>query len=243
MEDEVELQRGRSLVAEACRVLAHQGVVDTVLGHVSLRIGSDRMLIRCRGPEERGLRFSTARDVRLAYLDGTMAEPGDGYRLPNEHPIHGEALAARPEFGAVVHAHPPAVVACSIAGLDLRPVFGAWNIPAMRMAERGVPVYGRSVLIRRRELAAEMLSAMGSARCCVLAGHGVTVGGSSVEEAVVATLDLNALAVMTLAVAGTARQGRLVPERDMAELPDLGSELNLRAVWRYYSSAAAADGF
>ncbi|MDE3206555.1 MAG: class II aldolase/adducin family protein [Acidobacteriota bacterium] len=238
---EEDLDQLRSLVAEACRVLAHRGAVDTVLGHVSCRVGEDRMLLRCRGPHERGLRFSTATDVRLLHLDGTPAEEDDGYRPPNEHPIHGETLRRRPEFGAVVHAHPPAVVACSIAGLELRPIFGSWNIPAMRMAERGVPVYQRSVLIRRPDLAAEMLAAMGSSRCCVLAGHGVTVGAASVEEAVVATLDLQALASMTLAVASTGRHPEVVPERDLAELPDLGSELNMAAVWRYYTAAAAAD--
>lgn len=242
MPDEEELDGLRSLVAQACRVLAHNGAVDTVLGHVSCRVGGDLMLLRCRGPQEKGLRFSTPADVRLLHLDGSPAEDDDhGYRPPNEHPIHGETLRRRPEFGAVVHAHPPAVVACSIAGLELRPIFGSWNIPAMRMARDGIPVYGRSVLIRRPELAAEMLAAMGASRCCVLAGHGVTVGAASVEEAVVATLDLQALASMTLAVAATGRRAEVIPDRDMDELPDLGSELNVAALWRYYTAAAAAD--
>jgi len=233
----------RSVVAQACRVLAHRGAVDTVLGHVSCRAGPDLMLIRCRGPEEKGLRFTTDRDVRLLHLDGTWAEPNDGYTPPNELPIHGETLRQRADLNAVVHAHPPSVVACSVAGLELRPLFGAFNIPATRMAARGIPVYPRSVLIRRTDLAAEMLRAMGSARCCVLAGHGVTVGGTSVQEATVATLDLSALAAMTLTVAATGRDPRAVPPEDMAELPDLGSELHVQSAWRHYVAAAAAEGF
>lgn len=236
------LQELRSLVVQACRVLAHQGVVDTVLGHVSCRVGPDLMLIRCRGPEEKGLRFTTPGDVRLVHFDGSWAEDSEGYTPPNELPIHGETLRRRTELGAVVHAHPPAVVACSIAGLELRPIFGSFNIPAMRLAARGVPVYNRSVLIRRADLAAEMLAAMGTARCCVLAGHGVTVAGGSVEDATVATLDLNALASMTLMVAATGREPEVVPPEDMAELPDLGSELNLRSVWRHFVALAGAAG-
>lgn len=243
MSDGGGLDEARSLVAQACRLLAHQGVVDGVLGHVSCRVGPDRMLIRCRGPQEKGLRFTTDEDVRLVHLDGRWAEDDRGYTPPNELPIHGETLRRRQEVSAVVHAHPPAVVACSIAGLELQPIFGSFNIPAMRMAARGIPVFERSVLIRRPELAAEMLTAMGTAWCCILAGHGATVVGASVEEAVIATLDLNVLASMTLAVASTGRAPRLIPPGAMAELPDLGSELNLRSVWRYYVAAAAASGF
>ncbi|HEX8861236.1 MAG TPA: class II aldolase/adducin family protein, partial [Actinomycetes bacterium] len=142
----------REEVALACRVLAVEGLVEHVLGHVSARVGG-RMLIRCRGPRERGPRYTTAEDVHEVALDGHGELPG-GYRVPSELPIHGELLRARPEAGAVVHAHPPAVLLCGVAGLELRPVFGSYNIPAMRMALAGVPVYPRSVLIRRAELAA-----------------------------------------------------------------------------------------
>lgn len=45
----------RGEVAVACRVLATEGLVENILGHVSARVGG-RMLIRCRGPRERGLR-------------------------------------------------------------------------------------------------------------------------------------------------------------------------------------------
>lgn len=44
----------RMLVANACRVLAVRGLVDDILGHVSLRVDDDTVLIRARGPQERG---------------------------------------------------------------------------------------------------------------------------------------------------------------------------------------------
>ena len=53
----------RMLVANACRVLAVRGLVDDILGHVSLRVDDDTVLIRARGPQERGLRFTTADDI------------------------------------------------------------------------------------------------------------------------------------------------------------------------------------
>ena len=226
----------REEVALACRVLAVEGLVEHVLGHVSARVG-DRMLIRCRGPRERGLRYTTADDVHEVDLDGRGALPG-GYRVPNELPIHGELLRARPEAGTVVHAHPPAVLLCGVAGLELRPVFGSYNIPAMRMALAGVPVYPRSVLIRRSELAAEMLAVMGDRQVCVLRGHGITVAGETVGQAVVRALNLDALARVTLELARLGRTAPEIPPEDVAELPDLGSVLNDEAAWRYYAARA-----
>jgi ribulose-5-phosphate 4-epimerase/fuculose-1-phosphate aldolase len=235
----VNVEELRGQVAAACRVLAAEGLVEGVLGHVSARVG-DRMLIRCRGPAEHGLRFTTSHDVRLVDLDGGAGELNGGWAVPNELPIHGELLRARPQVGAVVHAHPPAVLLCGITGLPLRPVFGAYNIPAMRMALEGVPVYPRPVLIRRPELAAEMLEAMGDRPVCVLRGHGITVAGETVAQAVVTALDLNALATVTLELARLGRAVPEVPPEDVAELPDLGSAFNDEAVWRYH--VAKADG-
>jgi len=228
-----ELAGLREKVAQACRVLAAEGLVEGVLGHVSARVGPDGMLLRCRGPAERGLAFTTTDAVRLVDFDGRGDEAG-GYAAPNELPIHGEVLRARPEVGAVVHAHPPAVLLCGIAGLELRPLFGSYNIPAMRMALDGVPVYPRSVMIRRPELAAEMLAAMGDRPVCVLRGHGITVTGSSVEQAVVRALNLNALASVTVELARLGRVAPEIPAEDVAELPDHGFAFDDEPVWRYH---------
>lgn len=96
----------RATVAQACRILAMEGLVEGVLGHVSVRTGENRMLIRCRGGDERGLMFTDERDVRQTDLDGALTGAAEGYAVPNELPIHGEVLRARPEVNAVVHAHP-----------------------------------------------------------------------------------------------------------------------------------------
>jgi ribulose-5-phosphate 4-epimerase/fuculose-1-phosphate aldolase len=228
----------RGTVALACRILAMEGLAEGTLGHVSARAGAGRMLIRCRGEHERGLLFTGDEDVRLTGFDGEPLAATDGYAPPNELPIHGELLRARPGVNAVVHAHPPAVLMCGLAGVELRPIFGAYNIPAMRMALDGIPVYPRSVLIRRPELAHEMMAAMGDRPVCVLRGHGVTVTGDSVEQAVVRALNLNALAQVALAVAQAGGKAEPIPPEDVAELPDLGSAFNDLAVWRYYVAKA-----
>lgn len=237
-----DLQALREKAATACRVLAAEGLADGVLGHVSVRAGPGRMLIRCRGAAESGLPATTADDIRLCTLDGEPAEPPAGYAVPNELPLHGETLRARPEAGAVVHAHPRAVLLCGLAGLALRPVFGAYNIPALRMALDGVPVHPRSVLIRTPELAAEMLSSMGASPVCVLRGHGITVTGATLEQAVVRAVDLNTLAEVTLAMAALGASPPEVPASDLAELPDLGSDFNDTLNWRALVARSAQRG-
>src|SRR3712207_3041851 len=124
---------------------------------------SDRMLVRCRGPHEEGLFLTQPADVREVDLDGSPVD-GDleGWAVPNELPIHAEILRARPDVDAVVHCHPPSVLVAGLEDVPLRPVFGAYNIPGARLALHGVPVYPRSVLVRRPELGREVAAALRS---------------------------------------------------------------------------------
>lgn len=65
----------RNLITLACRVLAARGLADGILGHISLRVDARRLLIRCRGPQERGLAYTSAEDIRLVDLDGIEDRP------------------------------------------------------------------------------------------------------------------------------------------------------------------------
>lgn len=231
VEPDPEEEQVRSAVASACRILAHRGLVTGTLGHVSGRVGPDRMVIRCRGPREEGLAGTRSEDVRRADLDGCLAGGDEGWSAPKEYPIHTELYRARPDVGAVVHAHPMSALLCGLAGLQPRPVFGAYNIPAMRMALDGVPVYLRPVLITRPPLAHEMLAAMGNRQVCLLRGHGITVAAPTVEAATVAAINLDQLLSVTLSLAQLGAEPPNIEDRDLAELPDLGSGFNDRLAW------------
>jgi 3,4-dihydroxyphthalate decarboxylase len=228
-EDGLEL---RSTVATACRVLAARGLVDGVLGHVSARVADAELVVRCRSEEERGLGLSEPGEVWRFTLDGEPVDAPPEFSPPNELALHAEVLRARPEVGAVVHAHPPAALLVGLAGLEPRPVFGAFNIPAMRLALDGVPIYERSVLITRRELAQEMLAAMNGGHTCLLRGHGITVAAQSVEQATVLAVNLNELLLVTVELARLGAHPPDVSAEDLAELPDLGSEFNDRLAWQ-----------
>jgi ribulose-5-phosphate 4-epimerase/fuculose-1-phosphate aldolase len=232
----------RVAVASACRVLANEGLVSDILGHVSLRVEGDRALVRARRPSDQGLLLSEPTDIVLVDLDGEPAEDLGDHSLPQELPIHTEVLRRRADVGAVVHAHPPEVVAVSIASLPLEPVFGAYNIPAMRMAERGVPTYHYYGLIRSARRATEMVDCLGDGRVVVLQGHGLTAVGPTLAGAVMSALNLNRLAAMTRMVAGMGAAAPPVPVEDREELPDLGSAFHDEASWRAYVARLVPAG-
>src|ERR1700684_3149560 len=63
----------RERVAEACRVLARLDLTKAATGRVSARVpGTDRALVRARGPAELGVRYTTAREVIEVDLDGKV---------------------------------------------------------------------------------------------------------------------------------------------------------------------------
>jgi ribulose-5-phosphate 4-epimerase/fuculose-1-phosphate aldolase len=231
----------QTTVAMACRMLAQQGLAADVLGHVSVRLDEQRILLRCRGPEDRGLLFTVADDIHVVDLDGRDDLDG-GYAVPNEFHIHTEIFRVRPEVQAVVHAHPREVMVADLAGVQLRQVFGAYNIPASRLASQGVPVYPRSVLVRTPQLGRAVAAAIGDHGACILRGHGIVTTGESVEQATLRALDLAELSRISTEVALLGGRPQVLPDDDMRELPDLGSSFNDLSRWRHYAGRLALAG-
>lgn len=232
----------RSLIADACRVLASRGLADGILGHISLRVDEKSLLVRCRGPRERGLGYTETEDIRLVRFDGTEAAPGelDGWSVPNELPLHTAVLKAREDVAAVVHAHPPRTVAADLAGITIRPIVGAFDIPGTRLAAAGVPVYPRGVLVRNHSLAAEMVAAMHGRPVLVLRAHGITSVAPTVEQAVLQAISVDTIAGLSMDILSAGGALRDLADEDMAELPDLGAGFNTGTAWRH--EMARIDG-
>jgi ribulose-5-phosphate 4-epimerase/fuculose-1-phosphate aldolase len=225
----------RALLAEACRVAAARGLVDGILGHLSWRIDDDRLLIRCRSDDDCGVAFTRPTDIRLIRFDGTAGQPGelDGYRVPTELPIHTETMLSDPQHRAVAHLHPPAVVAADLAGVTIRPIYGAYDIPGAWLARCGVPVFERAVLIRNTELAKEMVAAMRGQPIVICRGHGITSAATTVQRTVLQAIALDELARMSLRVLSAGGVLREVDERDWDHLLDLGPGFTVDSAWRH----------
>ena len=174
----------RDQVAASCRMLAQHGLVKGSTGHVSTRVpGTNDILIRGRPHVDKGLRFA---EPSCVIRVGEDARPvGDTYGVSrvSEIYLHTEVYKRRPEVNAVIHAHPPGALLCTIARIKLRPIFGGFEPGGMRMAEAGVPEYERSITLHTLEETTPMLDVMGSEDVILLSRHGTLVTGRSVQEA------------------------------------------------------------
>ena len=180
-----KLAASRELIEDlvaASRILAEHGVLDAY-GHVSAR--SDKrpghfIMSRSRAPA-----IVTAADL-IEW--GPDSEPATGDKRKGfiERYIHGEIYRARPEVMAVVHSHSPSVIPFGVTRTKLRPVYhmgsflwsGApvWDIRKVR--ERN------DLLVRDRPLGEALAAGLGKCNCVLMRGHGMTVVGDSVQEAV-----------------------------------------------------------
>jgi ribulose-5-phosphate 4-epimerase/fuculose-1-phosphate aldolase len=163
------------------RILAHHGVLDAY-GHISVR--SDKrpehfLMSRSRAPA-----LMTAADVMEL---GPDSEPVTDKRKGFiERYIHGEIYRVRPEVMVVVHSHSPSVIPFGVTRTKLRPIYhmgsflwsGApvWDIRKVREQN--------DLLVRDRPLGAALAGALGKCNCVLMRGHGMTVVGATVPEAV-----------------------------------------------------------
>jgi ribulose-5-phosphate 4-epimerase/fuculose-1-phosphate aldolase len=240
----------RETIATSCRLLAYLGLVRETTGHVSARIDDERMLIRCRGKSEAGLILTQAEAVQACRFDGSELEHADEYETPTELPIHGELYRARPEVGAVVHAHPRASMLCTILGLELQPIFGAYDPNSMYLAADGVPMFPRAMLVRDAATGQQLVASMRNKSVCLMYGHGVATVGASVEEATIKAIQLETLASITLECAKAGKPPMLLGEEDQRYFKLLREAQNAKLAahskdvfkwtWRHYTSLLEA---
>lgn len=231
-------------IATACRILGFMGLVRETTGHVSARLDDWRMLIRCRGKDEAGVIFTNAEAVRSVDFDGNNLDHVGQYETPTELPIHGEIYRARPDVKAVVHAHPRASLICTLMGLELKPIFGAFDPNAMSLAVAGIPIFPRSILIRERALGEQLAGVLGYKPVCILRGHGTVTTGASVQEATIRAIQLETLASMTLEIAKAGGTPDVISPEDQEYFRKLRETQDAKAkshgadvfqwTWRHY---------
>ncbi|HTS20441.1 MAG TPA: class II aldolase/adducin family protein [Casimicrobiaceae bacterium] len=166
----------------ANRILYAQGVVDG-FGHVSVR--HDRspahfLLSRNMAP---GL--VSREDIVTFDLDGVALDAA-GRRVYLERFIHGEIYRARPEVRAIVHSHSPSVIPFGVTAQPLRPVFhmsGFLGEGAALFEIRDI-AGDTDMLVSSSPLGMALARSLGERSTVLMRGHGSTVVGASLEQAV-----------------------------------------------------------
>jgi ribulose-5-phosphate 4-epimerase/fuculose-1-phosphate aldolase len=185
MKSQKKLSASRALVDDlvaASRILAQHEVVDAY-GHISARCD--------RRPDHfimsRALAPALVKASDLMELDAdSEALPGDRRKGFIERYIHGEIYRSRPEVMAIVHSHSASVIPFGVTRTRLRPVYHMGSF-----LWSGAPVFDirkvraeNDLLIRDRSLGEALAGSLGRCNCVLMRGHGMTVIGDSVPEAV-----------------------------------------------------------
>jgi ribulose-5-phosphate 4-epimerase/fuculose-1-phosphate aldolase len=179
-----KLSASRGLLEDlvaASRILAAHEVLDAY-GHVSAR--SDRRPDRFIMSRSRAPALVTAAD--LVEHDADSEAVADKRKGFIERYIHGEIYRARPEVMAIVHSHSPSVIPFGVTRTKLKPIYHMGSF-----LWKGVPVFDirrvreeNDLLVRDRALGKALAESLADANCVLMRGHGMTVIGDGVPEAV-----------------------------------------------------------
>jgi len=168
----------------ANHILFDQGVVDA-FGHVSVRHDKrpDRFLLaRNMAPGS-----VTAGDIIEHDLDGNPVN-AHGRKVYLERFIHGELFRRRPDVMAVVHSHSHSIVPLSVVkGAKLRALFHmagfiGQDAPVFEIRDAGGD--GTDLLISDNALGRALAEKFDGADIVLMRGHGSTVAGGSIPQAV-----------------------------------------------------------
>ncbi len=168
----------RQLVDVGARLYA-SGLVIASDGNLSLRVGEDHFLVTPSGLAKGDLRTE---QLLLVDGQGRMLDPEGTHRLglraTSELAMHLEAYRQRPDVGAVIHAHPPKLIAMSFipGGLDA-------GILPEALLHLGLPPVLPYALPASDEGARTIREAIGQHDALVLSRHGSLTVGSDLWQA------------------------------------------------------------
>ena len=180
-----KLSASRALVDDvvaASRILAQHEVLDAY-GHVSAR--SDKKPANFIMSRSLAPALVTAADLMELDSDSEPV-PGEKRKGFIERYIHGEIYRTRPEVMAVVHSHSPSVIPFGVTRTKLRPIYhmGSFLYSGAPVFEIRKETPDNDLLIRNNRLGKALAGTLGKCNCVLMRGHGMTVIGDSVPEAV-----------------------------------------------------------
>ena len=225
-------------VVAASRVLAQQGVLDAY-GHVSAR--SDKRPERFIMSRSRAPALVTAGDVMEHDAD---SEPvGDARKGFLERYIHGEIYRARPEVMAVVHSHSPSVIPFGVTRSQLKPIYhmASFLWSGVALFDIRKEKEENDLLIRDRPLGKALAHSLGKCSCVLMRGHGMTVVGDSVAEAVFRAIytEMNA----RLQIQASQLEGPIAfLSEEEGRRSTAANRSTLERPWELWKKAASAKG-
>jgi L-fuculose-phosphate aldolase len=220
----MDLEAATAALLSAGRRLGARGLIAATEGNLSIRLDRDRLLVTPSGRRKDELASDDLVLVRLGH-DERAARSPSGLAPTSDLAIHLAIHAARPELGAVAHAHLPAAMALTVAGEIPDPAVlpeTALFIPRVRYVPYGV--------MGSDELAARVAAALSPgeevADVALLERHGAVAVAPDVATAV-DRLDLLEIlsrtvrdALLVRAARATLGEAAIVPPIATVDPPD-----------------------
>jgi L-fuculose-phosphate aldolase len=197
-------------ICAACRELHRRDLLAATDGNISVRLADGRIIITPAGVNKARLE---PRQLSIMSSAGKVLIGNPSA----ERALHLSLYAAAPAAHAIVHAHPPAAVAWTLARPTLTEL-PADLLPEVILATGGIPIvpYARA---GTTALADAIIPFLPAHRALILARHGAVTWGDDLDEAVDAMERLDHVA-RTLALAVQIGGAALTP-LDPAELTAL----------------------
>lgn len=193
----------RAEVITGCRALISLDLTYGTSGNVSVRRDSSSLFVSPTGMAYDALEPD---DVPLVTLDGRWF----GRRRPSsEWRFHRDIMAARPEVGAIVHAHSRHATALACTGRGI-PAFHYMVAVAGGEDIRCAPYH----TFGTQELSDAALTALEGRRACLLAHHGIIALGGDLGAALKLASEVESLAAQYCAALALGDVGQL----DAAEM-------------------------
>lgn len=167
-------EKAREQVARAGVRMARAGLVLGTWGNVSCRVSREDLVVIT--PSGMAYDALQPRDIVVVDLNGSVVE---GERRPStELELHLAIYRARPDVKAVMHTHSVFASAMAVARLPVPPVVE----DVAQIVGGAVPV-AEYAPAGSRELAANVVRALGQGGAVLLANHGLVGVGGSLDEA------------------------------------------------------------
>jgi HCOMODA/2-hydroxy-3-carboxy-muconic semialdehyde decarboxylase len=173
-------------LVQAYKILVNEGVLDG-FGHVSARSKKDPTIFYM--PQAMPPSLVTKADIVSLRVSDSQPIDAHGRKVNGERYIHGEIYKARPDVMSVIHSHSQSVIPLSLTDIKLKPVvaqagFLPLETPTFEIRDaRGKEERGMQVTNEKR--GAALAKALGNDPAILMRGHGDTVVGHSVKQAVV----------------------------------------------------------
>lgn len=218
-------------LAKVHRIITAGGLWPITKGHVSCRVpGSDHVLILGHiHSEGRSLANTDVDDIVTVDIEGNFIE--GRIEAVDERYAHTEVYQARPDFHAVVHAHPTMATAFGIAGVNILPVGNRGAIFAPM-----VPILEFDKQIDTPERGRMVRDAMGEGCAVVLKNHGVVVASDSIENVCISLFALEETAQLHWVAAQLGKVERISTGEVKSVMTGHRYEEFFAHVWGHYDA-------